>query len=142
MNVRRAKQADVLSIYNLITELEETMLDIKVFTSMYLDNISNSNIYYIIFEKDSKIIGFASLHIQKLLHHVSKVAEVQELVVTESYRNYGIGKIMYDELKAIAKEEGCSQIEVCCNMNRERTHIFYQKNGMSKTHYKFTNVVD
>ncbi len=42
----------------------------------------------------------------------------------------------------IAKEQQCLLIEVCCNQRRSLAHHFYEKVGMSKSHFKFTMALD
>ena len=42
------------------------------------------------------------------------------------------------ELTSIAVNNDCINIEVCCNRMREKSHAFYEKLGMKKSHFKFT----
>ncbi len=72
MVFRDAFENDLEKIYTLICELEKSILNFKDFNRVYLDNLEDKNIYYIIAEDEEKeIVGFISLHIQKLLHHVA-----------------------------------------------------------------------
>jgi len=141
MNIREARESDVISVLELMNDLEETVLNQTAFNTIFLENINDPRIHYIVAIEDGELVGFASLHIQKLLHHVSNIGEIQEIIVSEKYRSRGIGKYLLDELKAIAKANECSQIEVCCNIKREKSHRFYMNNKMNKTHYKFTALI-
>ena len=49
---------------------------------------------------------------------------------------------MLEEAYRIAKEHGCSQIEVACNQLREDTHQFYLREGMHNFHYKFSKSLE
>jgi len=69
---------------------------------------------------------------------VSKVAEIQEIVVSKYYQGQGIGKMLFNRLKEIAVENKCVLLEVCCNQIREKSHEFYLKQNMKNSHYKFT----
>lgn len=138
MIVRKAGIQDVIGVYNLMNELEETVYDFDSFKEFYSGNLACDMIHYIIVEDHSEIIGYASLHIQNLLHHLSSISEIQEIIVASGHRGRGVGKMLIDELKKVAREEGCSQLEVCCNRRRIRSHEFYINNGLKKTHFKFT----
>ena len=135
--IRAAKADDMESIYNLITELEESQLNQSDFHTVFLDNIHCPDVYYYVAVEGERVIGFISLHIQKLLHHASNVAEIQELIVTHQFQGKGIGKQLFEKAKEIAVTRQCSQLEVCCNQNRVASHAFYQGQGMTNHHYKF-----
>ena len=38
----------------------------------------------------------------------------------------------------LAKDFGCTQIEVACNQLRKDTHRFYLREGMQNFHFKFS----
>lgn len=77
------------------------------------------------------------VHVQKLLHHISKVAEIQELIVDPSFRGQGIGRYLFQKAQVVALENACTQLEVCCNQIRINSHKFYESQGMVNSHYKF-----
>ena len=70
MNIRKAKKSDLDSIFSLICELEDNIVDNNQFCTVYINNLSDKKIYYIVAEERGKVVGFASMHIQLLLHHV------------------------------------------------------------------------
>ena len=126
------------SVYELLCELENEILDKIAFTKIYQNNISNENIHYILAVYESNIIGFGSLHVQELLHHCAYVGEIQELVVSKEHQGTGVGTMLFNELNKIALTTSCQQLEVACNFLRKKSHKFYLKQGMKKSHYKFT----
>lgn len=125
-------------VYKLVCVLEGKELDRTAFDRIYMTNLDNHDIYYYVAEDDSGIIGFASLHIQLLLHHTSKVGELQEIIVAGNKRGEGVGKALFDEIKKMAVQNGCSLLEVCCNKKRVESHGFYISQGMDNSHFKFT----
>lgn len=140
IKVRKATLSDVDQVFKLVNELENNSLNAAAFRSTYHENLSNSFIYYIVAENDSKIIGFASLHIQNLLHHTGKVAEIQELFVDPSFRGGGIGYKLFGYAKEIARDADCVLLEVSSNIKREQAHKFYEEKAkLTKSHYKFTS---
>ena len=138
MSIRKALAADEEIIYRLINELEQTVFDRDLFSGVFRNNLSDTNIYYFVFEEHKIIKGLISLHIQNLLHHCGPVAEIQESCVFQEYRNQHIGNMLIQAAIDKAKELDCCLIEVACNRKRSQAHLFYMQNGFDATHFKFT----
>ncbi|MCL2365400.1 MAG: GNAT family N-acetyltransferase [Defluviitaleaceae bacterium] len=138
MKIINASYKDLEAVYNLVCELEDTKLNKNNFTQIYTDNLNDPNIFYLIAIEEEDIIGFGSLHIQKLLHHCAKVGEIQEIVVIKAHQGAGIGGQLFAALHQLAVSNGCLQLEVCCNENRTASHKFYLKQGMAESHFKYT----
>jgi len=138
MNIIEAKIEHLNSVYELICELENEKLNKENFTQIYQDNINNKDVHYLLAFDNLNIVGFASLHIQQLLHHCTKIGEIQEIVVSKKLQSSGVGTMLFNQIKELAILHNCLQLEVCCNLTREKSHQFYLKQGMSKSHYKFT----
>lgn len=135
--LREATLNDKEQIYGLIKALEEKAIDTHDFSEVYDANLSNPYIFYYVYEKENVILGFISIHVQKLLHHTSDIAEIQELIVDEMARKQGVGKCLFQKAKEVGAENGCKQLEVCCNQKRIFSHKFYLSQGMTNSHYKF-----
>jgi len=103
---------------------------------LYHDNINNPDNIYLIAEENSKSVGYASCHLQILLHHEGKVAEVQEMFVLPEYRGAGIGKMLMDKIKLMSKEMGATQLEVTTRTFREQAIRFYINQAFQDTHKK------
>lgn len=142
MEIERAKKEDLEGIYALTCALVEKELDWGNFREVFLKNIQNNQICYFIAKNQEKMAGYISVHIYPYLHHAGKVAEIGELVVLPRYQNEKIGTMLYEKALEAAKEKGCLQIEVCCNVLRERTHGFYGDKGMKRYHYKFSGPLE
>lgn len=56
-------------------------------------------------------------------------AEINGLVVDQSIRSRGIGKILLDAAEQWAWSIGCDAISVRSNIKRDRAHRFYTNNG-------------
>lgn len=126
------------SVYELICALEKTAIPREKFKLIFVSNSMLPTVRYRVAVLEEKVIGFCSVHIQSLLHHWSDVAEVQELIVHESYRGKGIGKLLLDDAIAFAKERGCTQIELATNRKRRDAQRFYEREGWTPSHFKFT----
>ena len=132
-----AASSQLEEIYLLICELEGTPVSRKGFSACYRQNLENPQVHYFVAQEGGRVLGFISLHIQQLLHHAAKVAEIQELVVCGQLRGQGIGKLLFAAAKEAAVREGCLQLEVCCNRSRVMSHTFYLRQGMTNRHFKF-----
>lgn len=89
---RKATLTDTPSVYRLICALEDTHFAEISFNKLYQENLAVNHVEYFVAEIDGQVVGFASVHINLLLHHCGKVAEIQELVVNDQYRNQQIGR--------------------------------------------------
>ena len=135
--IREATPNDKEQIYGLLVALEEKNIDTKRFSDIFDSNQSNPFIFYYVYEKEDVILGFISIHVQKLLHHTANIAEIQELIVDETIRYQGVGKRLFQKAIEVGVNNDCQQLEVCCNKKRISSHKFYQSQGMTNNHYKF-----
>ncbi len=136
-SIREATLNDKEQIYGLLVALEETNIDTKCFSDIFEANLSNPFVFYYVYEKEYVILGFISIHVQKLLHHTANIAEIQEFIVDETIRYQGVGKRLFQKAKEVGTENCCKQLEVCCNQKRISSHKFYQSQKMTNNHYKF-----
>ena len=136
MKIRKAIEQDAEQIYELICALEHTRFQKGTVIELYKQNLKDEKIGYFVAQKDEKIVGFGSIYINKLLHHCGKVAEIQELIVAQDYRNHNIGKMLIREMNEWVLRQGIIQIEVTCNHSRVDAQRFYRANGFVPTHQK------
>ena len=137
MKIVKAAMNNLDAVYNLICELEDKNLDKYEFLRIYQENIADSNVHYLLAADGADIIGFASLHIQKLLHHCAKIGEIQEIIVSEKAQGSGAGTDLFNQLVKTAVSNNCLQLEVCTSKVREKAQDFYVKQGMKQSHFKF-----
>ena len=138
MEIIRASVENKNAVYALLCELENKKIDRAQFETSFLRNMTNKDIFYLLAVENDVVVGFASIHVQLLLHHAGPVGEIQEIIVNKKYRGQNVGKMLYHSLKEIAEENSCVLLEVCCNQSRIESHPFYLSQGMQNTHYKFT----
>jgi (aminoalkyl)phosphonate N-acetyltransferase len=136
--IRNAEPKDLDSIYHFICNLENEVFDFQLFKCIFDENLENPSFVYIVAESDKKVIGFISLHTQKLLHHCGVVGEIQEFYIDPNFRNQGIGKTLIQEVKTYAKANNLMSIEVTSNKLRTENVQVYEHLGFRLTHNKFT----
>ncbi len=136
--IRKAVAGDVEKVYHLINLLEGCEFSKIQFISVYNEILLDKSHCIFLFEIKKEVLGIAHMRIENQLHHCGKVAEIMELIVGDSCRSKGIGTMLFQAMCNYAKECCCTQIEVASNCSRTRAHTFYQKKGMTRSHYKFT----
>ncbi len=138
MVYRKSALGDCRAIYALICDMENKELPYDKFEKIYNNQINDSHYYCLVCEQDSMVIGALNMQFEEQLHHAERIAEILEFAVDTTCRNMGIGKEMISQSCQIAKDNGCSQIEVACNKLRKDTHRFYIREGMHNFHFKFS----
>jgi GNAT superfamily N-acetyltransferase len=60
-------------------------------------------------------------------------AEINGLVVEQSIRSRGIGRLLLDAAEEWGRRIGCDTMSVRSNVKRDRAHRFYESNGYRHT---------
>jgi PhnO protein len=143
ISIRTAKKNDMLTVYEQICDLENKTLKMNDFRKTFNINVSNKNIIYLVAAVNKKeIVGFISCHIQNLLHHEKRVAEIQELYVNKKYRQQGVGTLLINKVVEKLKTKKIESFEVTAQNKRKKTHDFYISTGFNQSHLKFTRNID
>ncbi len=137
--VREASIKDFTDVYQFICELQGKVFDKETMSTLYNENISNLNYIYLVACENHNTIGYASCHIQNLLHHAGKIAEIQEMFVLPKFRSAGIGKLLMDDIKKRVKEKGALQLEVTTRSIREKAIQFYTREAFQDSHKKLVH---
>lgn len=80
-----------------------------------------------------EIAGFAQFIHQRLIESDPRV-EVAALVVDESLRGHGVGRVLLAHGERWARERDCSSVNLRSNVIRAAAHAFYERAGYH--HYK------
>lgn len=138
IKLRPAGNNDANQVYPLICQLVGFDFDRNSFEKTFDNNLKKDSVFYWVIEKENRVIGFVSLHLQQLLHHQKRVAEVQELCVDVKFTGMGFGKLLLDEAILEAEKQNCEIIELAASNKRVEAHRFYEREGWERSHYKFT----
>jgi GNAT superfamily N-acetyltransferase len=88
-----------------------------------------------VFEDDT-VVAVAGYRFMEMLFS-GKSLYVDDLNTDETRRSRGHGKMLMDWLKREAKERGCAQLQLDSGVQREQTHRFYFREGLSINCYHF-----
>ena len=127
-------------VYASLCDLEETTLDRTAFRRVYTTNLASPAVWYVVAEVGNVAVGFASCHVQQLLHHAGPVGEIQELYVQPYHRGRGVGQQLVEHFLGLTRREGWVHLEVTSNRRRQRTHAFYERLGFVPTSLKFVHL--
>ena len=92
--------------------------------------ISSNRHGLFVYEENKNILGWIHLECVEDLIEEDK-AEIKALIVSENSRGKGIGKALIKSAEKWAKTNHLHTIYLNCNILRERTHSFYEREGFS-----------
>ena len=88
-----------------------------------------------VFDGDA-VVAVAGYRFMEMLY-AGKTLYVDDLNTDETRRSRGYGKALMDWLKREAKERGCVQLQLDSGVQREQTHRFYFREGLTINSYHF-----
>ncbi|SEP14506.1 PhnO protein [Flavobacterium sp. CF108] len=138
IKIRKIENQDLDFVYKAICELENEVLDLKIFEEIFNENISNPKNRYLIAEDKNEGLGFISFHTQNLLHHCGLVGEIQEFFIHQNYRGQGVGRLLINEIQDFADQNNLKSVEVTTNKKRVENVAIYENLGFVLSHNKFT----
>jgi|Deesub1362A_J573_1020465.scaffolds.fasta_scaffold00654_8 GNAT superfamily N-acetyltransferase len=135
--IREAEESDLPMIEKLVVELIESMENkegIELHT--VLENCQNLlkdiNSHILVAELDGDVVGFINFTVRRTLLHIAPSGLIDELVVTENYRNKGIGKQLINAAIEKCRSIGCCEVEVSTESANTVAIEFYKKCGFEK----------
>ena len=115
---------EIVKLYSFLTK--SPAICIHQFETFVNSLHDNENIY-LMTRKNNKLIGLGSLLIEaKLIHGISKVGHIEDIVISPEFQGNGYGKLLIEYLTNQAKEKGCYKVILNCV---ERLQPFYEKCG-------------
>ena len=91
-------------------------------------------------DEEGEVRCVAGFRVTEFLAY-GKFLYVDDLVTAEDARSEGHGKRMFDWLIGVAREEGCSTLQLDSGVQRHEAHRFYMREEMSIFAYHFSKAV-
>jgi ribosomal protein S18 acetylase RimI-like enzyme len=133
IKVREATTDDAADIHKLARELAATVGDdppVEEAVRARLEELLEaSRTRVLVVEYESGVVGAASLWIKPDLAHGDTVVEMPMLVVAEDHRRTGVGRLLMEEVRSIASDNGASQIELVTTSTNVAAREFYRSLG-------------
>lgn len=97
----------------------------------FLDALEKKSLY--VAKLDSEIIGYVQIGLMELGNPglvPSKTLRLEELCVDKAHRHSGIGRKIMEEVMALAKKLGCTDIRLTCAPQNRAAIGLYESIGM------------
>ena len=131
--IRKAEKKDMPQVLELIRELavfeqEPHAVEVTV-ADLEAEGFGENNLFNcFVVEVGTEIIGMALVYF-RFSTWKGRTVHLEDLVVKQSYRNQGIGTLLYNKVVAYAKEQGVKRVEwVVLDWNKNAID-FYEKSG-------------
>jgi len=139
IEIRKASLADEEDIAVLIRELGQVMgisgdVNPVSWYSTLRKMIASPEWTFLLAEEGPIKRGLLILLILPSLYHGGNYAAITELIVTEDAQGKGLGKLLVEEAKRMARTMGCEEIDVSVEVENEKAKGFYEKLGFKKKH--------
>jgi len=136
LQIRPATAHDEKIVYDFLCELEEETLPPGAFRDTFRRNLHDPAVHYLLANLRGEPVGFLGCHVQHLLHHAGRVAEIQEFFVRPPARGQGVGKQLLAALESRLRREHIRQLEVTTHQRRTAAVGFYQRAAFALSHHK------
>jgi len=129
--IQKGTKADLPQVYNLIQELAEYEKAPQEVTNtladMEADGFGEQPIFeFFVAEAEGKVIGIC-LYYTAYSTWKGRMLFLEDLVVTEAYRRYGVGKNLFDAFARRAQELGAKRLKWQVLDWNEPAIAFYKK---------------
>ena len=115
-----------LHLLEQLTKVDKEKITFEKFKN-FVDNL-NKNHKIIVIEFNNKIVATGTVLIEnKIIHGLSKVAHIEDIVVDKESRGMGLGKKLISFLIDIAEKEKCYKVILNCKKEYIK---FYEKCGL------------
>jgi GNAT superfamily N-acetyltransferase len=145
--IRDARPADMARLLELYLQLsassqhpEEEVRPTSDEHYAALERITNDpSSELFVLEKDGRVVGTYALYVMPNLSHGGRpFAIVENVVVDDTLRGQGLGRLLMDHAETRARAAGCYKLALMSNVKRAPAHAFYQSIGFEPTHKGFT----
>jgi len=139
IEIRKASLADEEDVAVLIRELGQVMgisgdVNPVSWYSTLRKMIASPEWTFLLAVEGPVKRGLLILLILPSLYHGGNYAAITELIVTEGAQGKGLGQLLVEEAKRMARTMGCEEIDVSAEVENEKAKGFYEKLGFKKKH--------
>lgn len=121
----------VMALYRQLHPGDPTLTD-GTDREVYQEILANPRLRLLVLEADGVVVASAYLNvIPNLTRSASPYAVIENVVVDESMRDYGLGKRIMAATLERAWEEGCYKAMLLTGSHDPGTHAFYESCGFS-----------
>ncbi len=130
IHIRKAEKRDIPAIHALVRELavyekaeEQFVASIEEYERDFEAGVYRA----LVAESDGKVVGMA-LSYMAYSTWKGKMLFLEDFVINEAYRRYGIGQLLFDAFLEEARQEGCRLVKWQVLDWNKPAIKFYEKN--------------
>lgn len=129
---------EMMPLYPLIQQLSPGVSEAR-YAYLLEDMLDHGYRMAAIFEEEV-CVGVSGVWVATKIYS-GRYLEMDNVVVAETHRSRGIGKLLTDFVEQLALAEGCEMIMLDAYLENEKAHVFYERAGFVKKGYHFLKVV-
>jgi ribosomal protein S18 acetylase RimI-like enzyme len=129
--IRTGTEADIPAVHGLMYELavyENAPEAVETTVEEYLTDFQNGLFENLVAEMDGKVVGMM-LFYMAYSSWKGKMIYLDDFVVSEAYRRYGVGQKLFDAFLAESQKRGCRLVKWQVLDWNEPAINFYKKNS-------------
>lgn len=131
--VRRATTDDAAVLARLLwdfnTEFETEVDDVDVLAARFARILQLPDVYSVLAEDGADAVGFALVTLRPAIWFDGPVSQLEELYVVPTLRDRGIGTLVLELCKALAREQGSPEMHINVDEVDVDTRRFYERHG-------------
>jgi GNAT superfamily N-acetyltransferase len=133
---RQATPSDTPQILSLLEEIMTlhgvTPPDAGPLTATVTAILATHDHLLLVADRQGRLIGMCALIFSLSTWSAGLVCELQDVLVTQSYRGSGVGRSLIREAEAIARARGCSRLFLSAESCNLDAHAFYRRLGLAE----------
>ena len=145
MHVRDARPNDWQRVKDLLAELGRPDVRDDPGEPQHRDAferyLARDDTLALLADDGGEVVGFVDVEFRQRLNFLEPQAWVPDLVVAESARGKGVGRLLLEEAERRARERGCWGMTLESANWRDETHAFYERVGWKSTGKSFTRPI-
>jgi len=102
-----------------------------------LERMEGEGQHLLLAELDGRVVGLASLFLRHVIVDDAPFARLAALVVSADSRGRGVGAALVADAERLARQGGCTILEVTSGLHRPEAHDFYRDLGFDEKPRRF-----
>lgn len=135
ISIKIIPSSDILSILQLMQKLENYSISEEVSKERIQEMATQNYECLGVYDTDT-LIGICGLWFQTR-HYAGRSLEVDHVIIEDSYRSLGIGKMLMEFVYDYARKKSCNWIELNTYVHNFPSHKFYYNQGFVAKGYHF-----
>ena len=132
--IRKAVKKDMVSVLDLITELaiyekQEEQVQTTV-ADLERDAFGKNPLFHVLLAEKEGVLAGMVFYYYGYSTWKGKMLYIDDIVVTERFRRFGVGQALFDYMRGEARRESANQIRFHVLNWNEPAVKFYKKNGV------------